>query len=622
MCRLRLLPALLIAGTLFFGCGDLDLALSSGKAYRVNALIDGLSLDECAILSNKSRISPYFDFNVEGDPDIASLVIYVKDYTGKEAGFRAQYIFSAQDAEDTPETDTTSITEDDGTNDTIPGEDGDDDTVSATGAGTASMAGTASTAGTVSTAGTDVLADSGTLSVIESGTESVTVTEKKPEPLKSIINVKKLGDELPALTLGPDMVSGFYRIVFEVIAFNGTLLNSIEKPFFYLADREFTVNGIISYIPGVSTSSGIVPPGEKIMLEADIYAASDIEPYVIWYNGKQRLGEGFVHEGAHRIFWNAPAQTGFQDIRVEVFPFDPTTHISTIRGISHAVSLPVSRHDRNGYYADMEVQMSRWYRLWGNLSDTKDPVSISALLARMDDGEALWLPVFSTYGLALGANDPYKLPDSLFKYVKQGEGSAEIVFRFVPRDSEAVEKPIFRADLQGKDGEGNDGVYVIQLSLFENSLLLEASRNGEILETRPSLPLDGLDFVPAAIDFQFFEDRTVVGVGIEDVKTKSIDSWERLTIDFVPNGEGGVQFGGLLKTEVPADDIVANEKPADSVSAVITEIALLYNEISPALEPVEDEESEEEILTEITEDQSQEPSSEELPDDGQLTINN
>jgi hypothetical protein len=605
MYKFSCLPALLIAGTLLFGCGDLDLALSSGKAYKVNALINGLSLDECAILSNKSRISPYFDFNVEGDPDIASLAIYVKDYTGKEAGFRVQYNFSAQGTENPDETDAASITEDDGAQDAFPGEDGDSDTVSA------AEAGTDSTASTVSTNGADLKADSGTLSVIESGIESVPETKKIPEPPKSIINVKKLGDELPAMTFGPDMVSGFYRIVFEVIAFNGALLNSVEKPFFYLADREFTVNGIISYIPGVSLSSGIVPPGEKIMLEADINAASDIEPYVIWYNGKQQIGEGFVRDGAYRIFWNAPAQTGFQNIRVEVFPFDPTMYISTIRGIGHNVSLPVSRHDRNGYYADMEVQMSRWYRLWGNLTDTKDPVSISALLTRLDDVDALWLPVFSTYGLALSVGDPYKLPDSLFKYVRQGEGSVEIVFRFVPWDGEAVEKPIFRTDLQGKDGEGTDSVCVIQLSLFENTLLFQASRNGEILETRPSLPFGGYGFVAAAVDFQFFEDRIVVSLGIENVKTKSIDAWESLTIDFVPNGEGGVQFGGILKTEVSADSeaVVSNEKSSDSISAVITEIALLYNEISPALSPVEDEE---ETLTETTGDQTQEPSSEEF----------
>jgi hypothetical protein len=626
MCKLRALPAFLIVGALLFGCGDLDLALSSGKAYKVNALINGLSLDQCAVLSRESRISPYFDFNVKGDPDIASLVIYIKDYMGKETGFRVQYNFLTQDTENTEETDTASIadTEDDGVQDTVSGEDADDDTIPTMGAGTAST-----TDDNISTDDATVPADSGTLSVIESGTESVTetenvnITENPPEPFEKIISVKNLGDELPEITLGPDMALGFYSIVFEVIALNGTLLNSVEKPFFYLAGKEFAIKGITSYIPGVSSSSSIVPAGEKIMLQVDIDADPDIEPYVIWYNGKHQIGEGFAHDGAYRIFWNAPAQNVFQDIRVEVFPFDPTRDISTIRGISHTVSLSVSnRHDRNGYYADMEVQMSRWYRLWGNLADTKDPVSISALLARMDDREPLWFPVFSTYGLALGANDLYKLPDSLFKYVKQGEGSAEIVFRLVPVDNTAVEKPVFRADLQGKDGEGNESVCVIQLSLFENTLLLQASRNDEILEIRPSLPLDGLDFVPAAIDFQFFEDRIVVSMGIENVETNSIDTWERLTVDFVPNGEGSVWFGGFLKTEEPADSeaVATNEKPADSVSAVITEIALLYNEISPALEPVQDEESEEEILTESTEEQRQEPSSEELFDDEQLVI--
>ncbi|MDR2444954.1 MAG: hypothetical protein LBD44_03345 [Spirochaetaceae bacterium] len=433
-----------------------------------------------------------------------------------------------------------------------------------------------------------------------------------------------MDDTLPAITFRSDIPSGFYHIVFEIIAFNGTLLNSIEKPFFYLADKELTVNGIVSYIPGVSSSSGIVPPGEKIMLQADIASSPDIEPYVIWYNGKQHIGEGFVHDGAYRIFWSAPVKTGFQDIRVEVFPFDPNKHISTIHGISHTVSLPVSnRHGRDGYYADMEVQMSRWYRLWGNLTDTKDPVSIGALFDRVDDREPLWLPVFSTYGLAVGTNDLYKLPDSLFKYVKSGEGSAEILFRLVPWDNTPVEKLIFMAELHGEDGEGNKSFCVVQLFLFENNLIFQTFCNDEISEARPSLPLDGIDFVSAAVDFQFFENSIVISVGLENVKTKSIDAWERLTINnFIPNDEGNVWFGGLFETE----------SSGVGVSAVITEIALLYNEISPAFEqPVEAEETEENLTententedtedTEDTEEQTLEILSEESlpPDDAQF----
>jgi hypothetical protein len=235
--------------------------------------------------------------------------------------------------------------------------------------------------------------------------------------------------------------------------------------------------------------------------------------------------------------------------------------------------------------------MSRWYRLWGNLADTKDPVSIGAALARVEEGEPLWLPVFSTYGLAVGANDMYKLPDSLFKYIKPNEGSAEIIFRFVPRNSAEAEKPLLRAELRGADSEGNESLCTVQLSLTGNTIVLQAALNDEILETRPSLPLDGLDFVSAAIDFQFFENRIVVSVGLENAKTKTVDAWERLAVDFTPNGESGIRFGAAFEPE----------DPADSLSAVITEIALFYNEISPALEPVEDEEAEKNP-TEIDED--------------------
>ncbi|MDR2343040.1 MAG: hypothetical protein LBD86_00735 [Spirochaetaceae bacterium] len=590
----------MILVAVLFGCGDLDMALSPGKAYKVNALVNGLSMDECAILSKESRISPYFDFNVRGDPDIAALVIYLKDYTGKETGFRRRYNFSIQGetdsvtVKDTTEPDSASITEDEDAESALSGKTADGGTLSTTGS-------LSSAGGTLSTTG-DTEEDGA--SVIKSGTAGVDGAEEVLEPLETIITIKNFNDELPAMMLDPGMALGFYSIVFEIIAANGTLLNSVEKPFFYTAERELAVEGIVSYIPGVSSSSGIVPPGEKIMLEANINTAYDIKPYIVWYNGKHQIGEGFVNDGASRIFWNAPVQTGFQNIRVEVFPFDPIGNAPAIRGINHAVSLPVSsRHGRNGYYADMEVQISRWYRLWGNLADTKDPVSTGALLTRADDEEdPLWLPVFSTYGLAVGADDVYKLPDSLFKYVKPDEGSAEIIFRFVPRNNTAVEKPVLQAELRGADSEGIEGVCTVQLLLAENSLILQAACNEEILETRPSLPLDGDGFVSVAIDFRFFENHIEVSTGLENEKTRNVDTWERLTVNFIPNGEGGVRLGGSFETEKE------EEGTAAGVSAVITEIALLYNEISPALEPVEDEEAEEseENQPENTENQTPE----------------
>ncbi|MDR2444955.1 MAG: hypothetical protein LBD44_03350 [Spirochaetaceae bacterium] len=165
MCKLKVLPAFLIVAVLFFGCGDLDLALSSGKTYKVNALVNGLSLDECAILSNESRVLPYLDFNVKGDPDIASLVIYLKDYMGKEAGFRTRYNFAVQgntdtaSGEDIMETDagadSASITEDDGSQTAFSGEDANSYTVPTTDGGTASTDGYTTPTTDSGTASTD-----------------------------------------------------------------------------------------------------------------------------------------------------------------------------------------------------------------------------------------------------------------------------------------------------------------------------------------------------------------------------------------------------------------------------------------------------------------------------------
>jgi hypothetical protein len=89
MKRILLPISFLIIGiaALLAACGDLNMTLSSGRVYKVAALVNGVSLDECAILSAQSRISPYFDMNIKDDPDGASLVIYLKNYLGKPTGF-------------------------------------------------------------------------------------------------------------------------------------------------------------------------------------------------------------------------------------------------------------------------------------------------------------------------------------------------------------------------------------------------------------------------------------------------------------------------------------------------------------------------------------------------------
>jgi hypothetical protein len=584
------------------------MALSSRKVYKANAKINGLSLDECAILANDSEISPYFDFNIQSDPDISALGIYLKDERGDENGTRIIYMLPGHSASNW-ETEEGNTTENSGTVNSeetnsekstetdkeAPAEKTEENTTkSSTGANTENPA-PLSVKNTTAATETDKKQDTSppleTTDTPESGKENntpakepaggsydnTTVTNASSRYAKptAIINVENIYGELPKLNLDSGLPAGFYTIVFDVIASNGAILNSVEKPFYYLAGEKLRIDDIASYLPGISATAGIVPPGEKVMLEVVLEASSEVKPYIIWYNGKEKISEGPAYTGANRIFWIAPNQNGFQNIRTEVFPFNPNRH-PFIHGISRSVSLPVSqRHGREGRYADMEIQLNRWYRLWGNLKDTRDPASITAELIKIEGAEApqvQWLPVSGSYGLAVGARDSYQMPGDLFKQIQVNEGSGEIFFRFAPVNT-AADSLLLSALLQNLDPA--NGSCAVQAALGEQTLVLRVFYKDETYEAQVPLIYDEDGFISAALDFQFFETSVTVSIGVETPETKTIETWEQISFDFAAGGNGTIQFGGGFNT-LETTDITS-----DNITAILTEIATQYPAISP-----------------------------------------
>ncbi|MDR1362422.1 MAG: MSCRAMM family adhesin SdrC [Spirochaetaceae bacterium] len=616
MNKLRLLLSISTLISLLAGCGDLDMALSSNKVYKVNAKINGLSFDECAILSSRSEISPYFDFNIKSDPDISALGVYLKDKRGKETGLRIIYLLpghsaSNWDTGDQTNAGTTSTNEESGDKTTEktdsgeqPAENPDENSEKPSAENATETP--VKTPAEISEASEEQKEEpppaetSGheekyipAKETENSGADITTYASSRYSTSTATITVEDLY-ELPVLTLGQELPAGFYTIVFDVIASNGVILNSVEKPFYYLANDELKIKDIAGYLPGFSATTRIVPPGEKVLLEAVLEVDAGVKPYVVWYNGKEKINEGFVSSGANRIFWTAPAQNGFQNIRVEVFPFDPVQY-PFIHGVSQSVSLPVSeRHGREDYYTGMDIQLSRWYRLWGNLKDSRDPASVSAELSKIEDTQTRWLPVPGSYGISIGAHDSYELPGDFFRHIRVNEGSGELLFRFLPAEDGDADKLLLTALLQGESADRSEKACVIQAALGEQALTLRVFYNDEIFETQTPLMFDKDNFVSAALDFQFFETTMTVSLGLESPETKSIETWERVSIDFAANGAGSLQFGGAFNV------FDAAAAPLDSITATLSETAALYPAISPAVEPLEEEADETESAPEKT----------------------
>jgi hypothetical protein len=108
-----------------------------------------------------------------------------------------------------------------------------------------------------------------------------------------IVEAARMEGDLTPFLLPEGLEIGQYKLVFQVLGDQG-VLNRIEKTIYYVADALFSLNAFTAYLPGGIEGSSIVPPGTDVMLEVQIAADKRLEPYVVWYNGKKRIGEGGV----------------------------------------------------------------------------------------------------------------------------------------------------------------------------------------------------------------------------------------------------------------------------------------------------------------------------------------
>ena len=100
---------LVLAALAFLGgCGEMDELLPSAGIYKVNALVNGQSIDDYSIVSSGDEIKPRFEEPVSNDPDVTALMVYLKNSKGDIIGGKFIYtleeeaaaeILSAEDQE-------------------------------------------------------------------------------------------------------------------------------------------------------------------------------------------------------------------------------------------------------------------------------------------------------------------------------------------------------------------------------------------------------------------------------------------------------------------------------------------------------------------------------------------
>ena len=82
------------------GCDAADSFLSSGGAYRPNARVNGVPLDECSFVVLGDKINPYFEEPISDDPDVTALMIFLRNIRGDITGQKVLYSLDGEAEED------------------------------------------------------------------------------------------------------------------------------------------------------------------------------------------------------------------------------------------------------------------------------------------------------------------------------------------------------------------------------------------------------------------------------------------------------------------------------------------------------------------------------------------
>ena len=323
--------------------------------------------------------------------------------------------------------------------------------------------------------------------------------------------LENLGGLLPPFFIPDDINVGPYFLVFQVFGRNNTLLARNEKSIFYMAEEDFTISDINVFLPALSRPSHLIPTETVILLEAGIISDRNLDPYIFWYNGRNIIGEGRIRDGANRLLWTVPLESGFQNIRAEVIPFPPLRPDRVYRGRSRELSLPVSssgglNRTLSRLLSSMETaeqgNIILDFQLQGELLDSQNPFSANSLVRRpMTDNEVSrqphWYPVGEVYGLQIGPEDIYELPFILRE--NNTEKQTSFILRFISMN-EGVHF-----------GFSFDSETMISLLRENNSFILLFNTS----EREYRIPVDinfNNDFITLILDFMYHNDYLTLSI--------------------------------------------------------------------------------------------------------------
>jgi hypothetical protein len=561
---------ILFAVSCLFSCGELDTVLPSAGTYRVDALVNEVSLNDCSLIGREDKIYPYFVSPLNDDPDVTGLMVVVEDSSGHVMGRKIHYTLGGDPAE----------------TEVFPGDSGE--AVEETG-----------------DAGESGESDAPELGQVRAA-ESINIIEPAEiDELTVQIPVTRLDKNLPFFTLPDSLEIGQYTMSFQVLGKKEVLYRE-EKTIYYLEDAEFSLGDIQKYLPGLSAGSHLIPPGLTIMLEAQVLSDERLDPYIIWYSGRKRLSEGRFAGGSGFMLWKAPEQTGFHTIRAEIFPVRP---VAGLAGRSREITLPISSKVKSaGYFSPPPENIMHWYLFQGNLQDSKTPVSTERALIPREEKNSRWLPEDNIYGLAAGPKASYLLPLFSFAGPEETHKSGRFMLRFKPVSEGVIFSALFKAESSPRDQ------VCVNLSFFGEALTLDIMGR----EESASIPLryvpeEENGFISLFVDFSIREDRFDARLSREHDENLPPEP-ASVSLPNPLSGEGSFQLGAsLAEPEIPETEEEADSVPPEDQA--LSPLVVIFDEaaLSRLEEPVLPDEPEPEPLVLFPEEGEEISPEESLP---------
>jgi len=550
-------------------CGELSTTLfSPGGTYQVKALVNGNALESCSLIRQDDKIIPYFAVSVANDPDLMGLLVYLQNSKGDIIGERVLYTIHPVDDAVQQETQQDNDSGKDKVEDISSG-DSDSDNAA------------------------DKDNDSAASGAIEAGSpaqeKQVPVNTKSPaKKYDTVILIKSFEQDMPCFPLPKNMETGRYSLIFEAVGRSSTL-SLTESDIFYLGSVEFRLKDISMYLPGLSDTR-LIPPGTTVMLEASLDFDDSLNPYVIWYNGRNVISEGSISEGAGNILWKVPEQSGFYSLRLEVLPYRLKRSFT---GIFREITLPVSaKASQTAYffgdgpeypakrplgtvYAEQVKQaeelaananktantsippeyseLLRWYRFDGNLDEAR--LIPDRVFERANEKVSRWAAVGQSYGLSAGPDDTYTLRPIQFFRQGQNQGGGIFLFHIRPVAEGTIFSAFFPTLAEASAlALASDGVWM-DMTTQENAITLCLKTKATSVEMQiNSGNSEGQGLIPIAIEFYIrpyrFEAKLSLG---EALSVQSMAKEIRLPGALA--GEGRIKLGVDKTAPISADSV-------------------------------------------------------------------